>query len=59
MDDPSANYTQIEEILANDMPVIPVYHYSGNMMLNDEIRNWPINNVEQNWYSRNLYRVDN
>ena len=29
------------------------------MMLNDDIQNWPINNVEQNWYSRNLYRVDN
>ena len=25
----------------------------------NEIRNWPIENVEQNWYSRNLYRVDN
>lgn len=59
MEDPSANYTRIEEILANEMPVIPIYHYAGNMMLNSEIRNWPINNVEQNWYSRNLYRVDN
>lgn len=59
MADPSVNYTRIEEILADEMPVIPVYHYSGNIMLNDEIRNWPIENVEQNWYSRNLYRVDN
>ncbi|MEX0970320.1 MAG: peptide ABC transporter substrate-binding protein [Paracoccaceae bacterium] len=59
MADPSENYTRIEEILADQMPVIPVYHYSGNMMLNDEIRNWPVQNVEQNWYSRNLYRVDN
>jgi len=59
MADPSANYTRIEEILADEMPVIPVYHYAGNMMLNAGIQNWPINNVEQNWYSRNLYRVDN
>ena len=59
MEDPSANYTRIEEIMADEMPVIPIYHYAGNMMLNADIQNWPINNVEQNWYSRNLYRVDN
>ncbi len=57
MADPSANYTKIEQILAEDMPVIPVYHYAGNMMLKDDIKGWPVNNVEQNWYARDLYRV--
>ncbi len=50
-------YTEVEQILADEMPVIPVYHYSTNMMLSDAIQGWPINNVEQNWYSKDLYRV--
>ena len=57
MVDASANYTEIEQILANDMPVIPIYHYAGVFMLNPALKGWPFNNVEQNWYSRNLYKV--
>ena len=57
MVDASANYTKIEQILANDMPVIPIYHYAGVFMLNPALKGWPFNNVEQNWYSRNLYKV--
>ncbi len=56
--DASANYTKVEEILAQDMPVIPVYHYTGVYMLNEAIvGSWPVGNVEQNWYSRDLYKV--
>jgi oligopeptide transport system substrate-binding protein len=49
-------YTRVEQIIAADMPVIPVYHYAGVYMLDTDVGNWPINNVEQNWYSRNLYK---
>ena len=55
--DPSANYTRIEQILAEEMPVIPVYHYTGNFMLKTSLKGWPFGNVEQNWYSRDLYKV--
>jgi len=55
--DPTANYTRVEQIMADEMPVIPVYHYTGVMMLDTSLKNWPVNNVEQNWYSRNLYKV--
>lgn len=57
MADPSANYTAIEQILAEEMPVIPVYHYAGNIMLHSNLKGWPVNNVEQNWYARDLYKV--
>ena len=57
MSDPSENYTQIEQIIAEDMPVLPLYHYAGVYMLNPQIQEWPVNNVEQNWYSKDLYRV--
>jgi oligopeptide transport system substrate-binding protein len=50
-------YTQIEELIAADMPVIPVYHYAGVYMMDSDVGNWPVNNVEQRWYSRNLYKI--
>ena len=50
-------YTEIEQILAKEMPIIPVYHYSTNMILSGAIQGWPVNNVEQNWYSKDLYKV--
>jgi oligopeptide transport system substrate-binding protein len=57
LSDATANYTRVEEILANEMPVIPVYHYSGVFMLKTNVKGWPYDNVEQNWYSRDLYKV--
>ncbi len=57
MDDASANYTRIEEIVATDMPLIPVYHYTGVGMFKPSLKGWPFNNVEGNWYSRDLYKI--
>ncbi|WP_371168463.1 peptide ABC transporter substrate-binding protein [Aliiroseovarius sp. 2305UL8-7] len=58
LDNPQPNYTKVEEIIANDMPLIPLYHYTEDYMLSPEIvGSWPIKNVEQNWYSKNLYKV--
>lgn len=55
MSDASANYTSVEQILAEEMPVIPIYHYTNVYMMNPKLKNWPVDNVEQNWYSRDLY----
>jgi oligopeptide transport system substrate-binding protein len=57
MADPNANYTAVEQILANEMPIIPVYFYTTNFMLDDTVKGWPYSNIEQNWYVRNLYKV--
>ena len=54
---PQPNYTRIEEIIADDMPLIPIYHYAGNYMLKSNLKPWPVNNAEQNWYSKDLYKV--
>ncbi len=56
VENPQANYTRVEEILAVDMPVIPIYHYAGNYMIQTDLENWPVENVEQNWYSKDLYK---
>ena len=29
---------RIEQILARDMPVIPIYHYAGVFMLNTQLK---------------------
>lgn len=54
---PHASYRAVEQILADEVPIIPIYHYAQPMMLSQSLRNWPLNNTEQRWYSKNLYKV--
>ncbi|WP_172295506.1 peptide ABC transporter substrate-binding protein [Pseudoruegeria sp. HB172150] len=56
-EDTTPLYTSAEQILAEEMPVIPIYHYAGVYMMDSDVGNWPVNNVEQNWYSKNLYKI--
>ena len=56
-ENPMPLYLQAEAIIDDQIPLIPVYHYASVYMLNDQIRDWPINNVQQNWYSRDIYKV--
>ena len=55
MPDPNPNYTRIEQIVADEAPVIPIYHYTGVMLLKPYVKGWPHQNIENNWYSRELY----
>ncbi len=57
-DNPQSDYEGIEQIIAVDMPIIPIYHYAANKMLNDHIRNWPLTNVQQNYYVKDLYVIE-
>ena len=57
MENPSANYTAAEKILAANMPFAPIYQYTGVYMMKPELRGWPVENLLQNWYSRDLYMV--
>ncbi|GFE51004.1 peptide ABC transporter substrate-binding protein [Roseobacter cerasinus] len=57
MSDPQPTYAEVEKILAEDMAVLPIYHYTQNFVLDPTIRNWPTENVENNWYVRDIYRV--
>ena len=56
-DNASELYTRVEAIIAEEQPIIPVYHYAGVYMMDSDVGNWPVNNVEQNWYSKNLYKT--
>ena len=57
MDDPNPNYTKAEELLAADMPMIPIYHYAKVDMIKSDIKGLPQNNVQQTWYAKDLYRI--
>ena len=54
--DPRPNYYQVETIIADDMAIIPIYHYTSVFMLKSDIKGWPYANVQQNWYSKDLWR---
>ncbi|APX24644.1 MULTISPECIES: peptide ABC transporter substrate-binding protein [Salipiger] len=56
-EDTTPLYTAAEEILAEDMPVIPLYHYAGVYMIDDDLKNFPVNNIQFNWYSKDLYKA--
>lgn len=56
--DPMPFYQQAEAIIDEQLPLIPIYHYASVSMLNDAIKNWPDQNVQQNWYSKDLYRIE-
>lgn len=57
MADPSANYTKAEEILAKDMPIIPIYHYAKVDMVKPDLKGLPEHDAMQFWYAKDLYRV--
>ena len=54
---PNEMYGEVERIIADDMAIIPIYHYANTFLLSADIRGWPYENVENNWYSKNLYRI--
>ncbi len=55
-ENPTPDYTRVEEIIAEEMPIIPIYHYAGVYMMNPGlVESWPVQNVQQNWYSKDLY----
>ena len=58
-EDPAPIYAEVEQILAEDMAIVPIYHYANTFLLSADVRGWPYDNVENNWYSKNLYRVAN
>jgi oligopeptide transport system substrate-binding protein len=55
--DPLPMYQQAEEILARDLPVLPIYFYTEDFMLDDSIKGFPLENAQNNWYAKDLYRV--
>ncbi len=56
-DDPQPLYSQVELIASQDVPIIPIYHYASVKMFSEDLKGWPYENFQQNWYSKDLYKV--
>lgn len=56
-DDTAPLYQRAEEILAEEVPAVFVYHYAKVDMINPAIRGLPRENLRDTWYAKNLYRV--
>jgi oligopeptide transport system substrate-binding protein len=55
--DPTPNYAKAEQIMAAEMPILPLYQYTSNFMLDPSIKGYPFDNVQNNWYAKDMYRV--
>jgi oligopeptide transport system substrate-binding protein len=53
--DPNPMYAQIESIAAEEVPIMPVYFYAKVFMQKPTVKGWPYDNVEQNWYAKDMY----
>lgn len=47
-------YRQVELILAKEFPVIPIYHYTSAILIKPYLKGWPVENVQNLWYARDL-----
>ncbi|WP_306131659.1 peptide ABC transporter substrate-binding protein [Roseivivax marinus] len=56
-EDPLPMYQEAERILAEEMPILPIYHYAQVDMVKPDIRGLPTENVMQTWYAKDMYRV--
>lgn len=54
---PAEEYKQMEQLLANDMPVVPVYQYTNVIMVKPDLKGFPFGDLMNNIYSRRMYRT--
>ena len=48
-------YGEAEQILARDMPIIPLYHTGKTFLMSPDLGGYPVRNPKGTVYSRNLY----
>ncbi|HVY52261.1 MAG TPA: peptide ABC transporter substrate-binding protein [Devosia sp.] len=56
-EDPNQQYLQVEQQVAKDVPIIPIYFYTKVFLQKTNIGGWPYDNVEQVWYGKDLYKT--
>ncbi|MCU9847382.1 peptide ABC transporter substrate-binding protein [Defluviimonas sp. WL0024] len=58
-ENPAPLYKEAEQILAAEMPFAPIYQYTEVEMIKPDMRGMSLNNLMQNWYVKDMYRVAN
>ncbi|WBU65182.1 peptide ABC transporter substrate-binding protein [Paracoccus aerodenitrificans] len=54
-DNPNEQYTAAEQILAAELPLIPIYHYANVDMIKPYVKGLALENVMDNWYGKDMY----
>ena len=54
---PAEEYKQMEQLLADDMPIVPVYQYTQVIMVKPDLKGYPFEDLMNNIYSRTMYKV--
>ncbi|PSW44984.1 ABC transporter substrate-binding protein [Photobacterium leiognathi] len=53
----AADYKDAEAKLAEDMPIMPIYHYVNARLVNPQLGGYPMENPEDNIYSKDMYFI--
>ncbi|KAB1454041.1 ABC transporter substrate-binding protein [Vibrio panuliri] len=53
-----ALYAEAEKLMANDMPLAPIYQYVKSRLLSPKVGGFPSNNPEEKIYSKDLYIIE-
>lgn len=56
-ENPAEEYKQMEQILADEMPIVPVYQYTNVIMVKPDLKGYPFEDLMNNIYSRRMYKV--
>ncbi|MBD9527873.1 peptide ABC transporter substrate-binding protein [Paracoccus sp. PAR01] len=56
--DPNVQYTAAEKIIAEEMPLVPIYQYAKVDMISDAIKGLPTENVMNDWLAKDIYRIE-
>jgi len=56
-EDPLPIYQQAEALMAEDAPILPIYFYTSNDMIDSSVKGYPVENASELWYAKDLYRV--
>lgn len=56
-EDPNVQYAEVEAQAATDVAIMPIYFYAKVFMQNSDVKGWPFDDVEQNWYAKDMYKV--
>lgn len=57
-DNPGEDYKKAEEIMMKDLPAVFVYQYASVAMRNPLIKGLSLENPMNDWYAKDLYRVE-
>ena len=51
----NSDYNQAEQMIADEVPIAPIYQYTNARLISPRVKGYPINNPEDVAYSREMW----